>query len=162
MLYSGQPLGSYHTRCIIAASRSLEHLHFIWNKEFNSYSESACFHSTIFGGKCIFLTKLSVPCGSSGLPIYRAPASIPENCMVASGPLAFSRATDHKHSNFTMVTCFIPTASLAPTVWDSWHSIYLPKQFEHADQLLFIPCAVLYLTEGLCIEKMVHAQTDDK
>lgn len=110
--------------------------------------------------KCIFLTKLSVPCGGPGLSIYRAPASKLENCMVAAGPLpSFFQATDHKHSNFTMVTCFIPTASLAPTVWDSWHSIYLANQFQHADQLLFISHSVLR-RKALCIEKMVH--TDEK
>lgn len=106
------------------------------------------------------LTKLSVPCGGASLSIYRAPASKPENCMVAAGPLpSFFQATDHKHSNFTMVTRFIPTTSLASTVWDSWHSIYLAKQFEHADQLLFISLFVLR-RRPLWIEKMAH--TDEK
>lgn len=61
-----------------------------------------------------------------------------------------------------MATCFIPTASLAPTVRDSWHSVYLPKQFVHADQLLFISSAVLYLLEGwdYLSRKMVHVHTD--
>lgn len=71
--------------------------------------------------KCIFLTKLSVPCGGPGLAIYRAPASKPENCTVAAGSLLsfFPQATDHKPSNFTMVTHFLPAAALAPTVQDS-------------------------------------------
>lgn len=114
--------------------------------------------------KCIFLTKLSVPCGGPGLAIYRAPASKPENCTVASGPLLsfffffFFQATDHKPSNFTMVTRFLPAAALAPTVRGSWHSIYPARQFEHADRLvhvLLITRSVLR-RKTLRVEKMVH------
>lgn len=136
---------SYSTRIALPQWVSMFPQHHFWRKKF------------------IFLAKLSVPCGSAGLAIYRAPAGKPGNCMVAAGPLlSFSQATDHKNSNFTMVTCFIPTASLAPTVRDSWHSICLARQFEHADQLLFISHSVLVRRKALCIEKMVQERTDEK
>lgn len=141
-----------------AVWRSLKYLFlYLWN-ELNSCSESAGFHSTILRRKkIIFLTELSVPCGSPGLAIYRVPACKPESCMVAAGPLfSFLQASDHKQCNFTMVTSFIPTASLAPTIQDSWHSFYpmqFPMQFEHADQLLFISHSVLVRRKALYSEK---------
>lgn len=118
-----------------------------------------------FGGKMYFSNEIECSlCGSPGLARYRASGSKPENCMVATGPLLsfflFQTVDHNKHSNFTMVTCFIPSASHAPTVQDSWHSIYLARQFEHADQLLFIFHSVLW-RKALWIEKMVQEHADE-
>lgn len=47
----------------------------------------------------------------------------------------FLQASDHKQSNSTMVTSFIPSAPLAPAIQNSWHCFYpmqFPMQFGHA------------------------------
>lgn len=116
------------------------------------------FQPLYFGGKHIFLAELSFLCGE-GLSLYRA-GNQPEDCM-AVGPLhSFFQTADHRHSHFTMVTCFIPSEFLAPAVQDSWHSIYLAKQFEHAEQLLFILHSVLW-RKALCTENMVWEYADE-
>lgn len=42
-----------------------------------------------------------------------------------------------------MVTRFFPGATFAPTVGDSWHSIYLPKLFKDVDGIFFVLHPVL-------------------
>lgn len=92
---------------------------FFYLTESSTPTESQRVSAALFlGEKHIFLAELSFLCGGPGLAFYSA-GNQPEDCM-AVGPLrSVFQAADHRHSHFTMVTCFIPSEFLAPAVQDS-------------------------------------------
>lgn len=90
-----------------------------------------------------FLTKWNVPNGSSGLAIYRAPASK----LVCGTSFPFLQTTDQEHSNLTMVTCFFARATFS---FNSSRRLTncLHKQFQRAGRFFFL--SFLHLELSIC------------